>query len=61
VLIRAFHHAPASVLAPFVYSQLVAVLILGYAVFGEFPDGWSLTGMAIIVASGVFVALHNRA
>jgi len=60
VLIRAFHHAPASVLAPFVYSQLVAVLILGYAVFGEFPDGWSLAGMAIIVASGVFIALRAR-
>ena len=60
VLIRAFHHAPASMLAPFVYSQLVAVLILGYAVFGEFPDGWSLVGMAIIVASGVFVALRAR-
>jgi len=60
VLIRAFHHAPASVLAPFVYSQLVAVLVLGYVVFGEFPDGWSLTGMAIIVASGVFIALRAR-
>ena len=61
VLIRAFQHAPASTRAPFVYSQLVAVLALGYAVFGEFPDGWSLVGMAIIVASGVFVALRNRA
>lgn len=60
VLIRAFHHAPASVLAPFVYSQLVAVLILGYVVFDEFPDGWSLAGMAIIVASGVFIALRAR-
>lgn len=60
VLIRAFHHAPASVLAPFVYSQLVAVLVLGYAIFGEFPDGWSLAGMAIIVASGVFIALRAR-
>ncbi len=60
VLIRAFHHAPASVIAPFVYSQLVAVLVLGYVVFGEFPDGWSLTGMAIIVASGVFIALRAR-
>jgi drug/metabolite transporter (DMT)-like permease len=58
VLIRAFHHAPASVLAPFVYSQLVAVLLLGYVVFGEFPDQWSLVGMAIIVTSGVFIALR---
>jgi drug/metabolite transporter (DMT)-like permease len=60
VLIRAFDHAPASVLAPFVYSQLVSVLILGYVVFGDFPDGWSLVGMAIIVASGVVVASRQR-
>lgn len=60
VLIRAFEHAPASVLAPFVYAQLVSVLILGYLVFGEFPDRWSLVGMGIIVASGAFVASRGR-
>lgn len=60
VLIRAFEHAPASVLAPFVYTQLVSVLILGHVVFGDFPDGWSLAGMAIIVASGAFIAARGR-
>ena len=59
VLIRAFTHAPPSALAPFVYVQLVAVLILGYAVFGEFPDGWSLVGMAIIVLSGAWIAARQ--
>ena len=59
VLIRAFEYAPASVLAPFVYAQLVAVLILGYLVFGAFPDAASLTGMAIIVASGIWMANHQ--
>jgi drug/metabolite transporter (DMT)-like permease len=59
VLIRAFEYAPASVLAPFVYAQLVMVLLLGYLVFGAFPDAASLTGMAIIVASGVWIATHQ--
>ncbi len=59
VLIRAFTHAPPSVLAPYVYVQLVAVLILGYAVFGEFPDGWSLAGMSIIVLSGAWIAARQ--
>ena len=59
VLIRAFEHAPPSVLAPFVYSQLVAVLVLGYLVFGEFPDGWSLLGMAIIVLAGAWIAARQ--
>ena len=59
VLIRAFEYAPASVLAPFVYAQLVAVLVLGYVVFDAFPDVWSLVGMAIIVASGIWIANHQ--
>jgi drug/metabolite transporter (DMT)-like permease len=60
MLIRAFELAPASTLAPFVYAQLVAVLVLGYVVFGNFPDGWSLVGMAIIVATGAFVATRRH-
>ncbi|MCU0897220.1 MAG: DMT family transporter [Burkholderiales bacterium] len=60
MLIRAFEKAPASTLAPFVYAQLAAVLVLGYAIFGNFPDGWSLVGMALIVASGAFVVLRQR-
>ncbi len=59
VLIRAFEHAPPSVLAPFVYTQLVAVLVLGYLVFGDFPDGWSLVGMAIVVLSGAWIAARQ--
>ena len=59
ILIKAFDHAPASLLAPFIYVQVVAVLILGYLVFDSFPDSWSLAGMAIIVASGIFVATRQ--
>jgi drug/metabolite transporter (DMT)-like permease len=59
VLIRAFEYAPPSVLAPFVYAQLATVLTLGYAVFGDFPDGWSLVGMAIIVLSGAWIAARQ--
>jgi drug/metabolite transporter (DMT)-like permease len=59
VLIRAFTHAPPSALAPFVYTQLVAVLALGYLAFGDFPDGWSLAGMAIIVVAGAWIAARQ--
>ena len=60
MLIRAFEKAPASTLAPFVYAQLAAVLLLGYLVFGTFPDTWSLVGMGLIVASGAYVVLRQR-
>ncbi len=60
VLIKAFERAPAPTLAPFLYGQIVTVLILGYLVFGQFPDGWSLLGMLIIVASGLSLAMRYR-
>lgn len=60
LLIRAFELAPASVLAPFLYTQLLIVSGIGYLVFDAFPDAWSLLGMAIIVASGIWVAVRHR-
>jgi len=59
-LIRALDHAPATLLAPFSYSQLLWVMLLGFAVFGDFPDGWSLIGMAIIVVSGLYLVNRQR-
>jgi len=60
VLIRAFDYAPATLLSPFVYSQLIWVMLFGWLVFGDFPDGWSLAGMVIIVASGLYIANRQR-
>ena len=55
ILIRALTIAPASLLAPFVYTQIVWALLLGYLVFGDVPDRWMLVGCAVIVASGLYV------
>lgn len=55
MLIRALRLAPASLISPFTYTQLVWALILGYAVFGDLPDLWTLTGCVVIVSSGLYV------
>jgi S-adenosylmethionine uptake transporter len=55
ILIRALTIAPASLLAPFAYSQIVWALVLGYLVFGDMPDRWMLIGCCVIVASGLYV------
>ena len=60
ILIKAYEHAPASRLAPFSYSQLIWVALIGFVVFGEFPDQWSLLGIAILIASGIYIASHQR-
>jgi drug/metabolite transporter (DMT)-like permease len=60
IVVLAFRYADASVLAPFSYTQLVWVSILGFLVFGEVPDVWTVTGAAFIVASGLYTAHRER-
>ena len=59
-LIAAFVRAPASLLAPFTYTHLVWSTVYGFLVFDQFPDGFSVVGMAVIIASGVALGLHER-
>lgn len=56
LLIHAFRNAPASLLSPFLYVQLLWATLLGAAFFGHWPDGLSFLGMGIIVASGAWLA-----
>jgi drug/metabolite transporter (DMT)-like permease len=60
LFILAFRHAPASALTPFTYMQLVWATLLGWIVYKEFPDAYTLIGMAVIAVSGLFITLHER-
>jgi drug/metabolite transporter (DMT)-like permease len=60
VVILAHRIAPASLLAPFFYGQLIWVSVLGFLVFGNLPDIWTIIGAAIIVASGLYTAHRER-
>jgi drug/metabolite transporter (DMT)-like permease len=60
LVILAHRLAPASLLAPFFYSQLLWVTGLGFLVFGNLPDEWTLTGAGIIIASGLYTAHRER-
>lgn len=52
--------APASLLAPIQYLEIVSATILGFYVFGDLPDALSFAGIALIVASGLFVFFRER-
>jgi drug/metabolite transporter (DMT)-like permease len=52
---RAFHLAPAAVVAPFDYTALVYVGIIGYVVWGDVPTVVFLIGAAIVIASGLYI------
>ncbi|MGH8799702.1 MAG: DMT family transporter [Casimicrobiaceae bacterium] len=58
--IGAFQHAPAALLTPFAYLQIIWATAYGLALFGQLPDRWSAAGMAVIVASGLLLALRER-
>lgn len=56
----AFKRAEASLLAPFQYLEIISATALGYLLFGDFPDALTWTGVAIILASGLYVFHRER-
>jgi drug/metabolite transporter (DMT)-like permease len=60
LVVVAFRHAPATTLAPLNYLEIVSATLLSYLVFGDFPEPPVWLGIAIIVASGLYVAHRER-
>lgn len=60
LLIKAFEYAPASVLAPFGYTEIVMATVVGFIGFGDFPDNWVWFGVAVIISSGIYISLRER-
>lgn len=60
LLILAHARAPAGVLAPFIYTQILWMIVLGYLLFGDVPDRWTLVGSAIVVGSGLYLLYRER-
>ncbi len=59
LLIRAHRLAPASALAPFIYTQMVWTTTLGFLVFGDLPHHWTIVGGVIVITSGLYL-LHRE-
>ena len=59
-LIMAHKRAPAAILAPFIYTQIVWMIIAGYLVFGDVPNHWTLAGVAVVIASGLYLLSRER-
>jgi drug/metabolite transporter (DMT)-like permease len=49
------------VLSPFIYTEIVLVIALGFLVFGDLPNRWTLAGAAIVIASGLYILHRERA
>jgi drug/metabolite transporter (DMT)-like permease len=60
LVIKALQTAPASLLAPFAYIQVVASIIVSWLYFGDQPEGHMIVGAALIVGAGIFVIYRER-
>lgn len=60
LLIKAYGLASTTSLAPYPYLQIVWMTLLGYLVFGQLPDRWTILGAGIIVASGLYIVHRER-
>jgi drug/metabolite transporter (DMT)-like permease len=57
---RAMSYAPANIVSPFQYMQLLGSVAVGYLFFGNFPDFLGWVGAAIIVAAGLYIGWTQR-
>jgi drug/metabolite transporter (DMT)-like permease len=59
-IVAAMRLGEVGFVTPFRYSRMIFALLIGVAIFGESPDAMTLTGAAIIVASGIYTVLRER-
>ena len=59
-LIKAFQFAPAATVTPFGYSNLIWAVLFGYMIFGDLPDGWTVSGALVIASSGLYIVHRER-
>lgn len=60
LIIRSFEYAPAATLAPYAYLQIIAAMLMGLLVFGNFPGLLAILGISMIVTTGMVMALRQR-
>ena len=57
---RAFSYAPANLIAPLNYTQMIGSVAIGYLMFAEIPDVYTWVGSAVIIAAGLLVGWQSR-
>jgi drug/metabolite transporter (DMT)-like permease len=61
LLALAHRYASASILAPFLYQQVIYMALFGYLVFGDVPSTHVWAGAALVIASGLYLFFRERA
>ncbi|MDE0943490.1 MAG: DMT family transporter [Alphaproteobacteria bacterium] len=53
--IETFRFAEAALVAPFKYSSLLWAMVVGFLIWGDIPDGWTLAGTVLLIGSGLYI------
>jgi len=61
LMTHCYRYADASVIAPFDYTSMIWALLLSWLIFDQLPQTLVLVGAAVVIASGIFVILRERA
>lgn len=60
LITKAYEHGEASLLAPLAFTEIVMATILGWWFFGDLPDRWTVLGVAILIASAIYISIRER-
>ncbi len=58
--VLAMQFAEASLLAPFGYTEMINAVLGGWLFFGDFPDGWTFVGVAVLVSCALYISYRER-
>jgi drug/metabolite transporter (DMT)-like permease len=56
LLVKAYEHGEAGLLAPLAYSEMIMAVVVGYVGFGDLPDRWTVVGVAVLIAAAIYIA-----
>jgi drug/metabolite transporter (DMT)-like permease len=60
LIVKAYDHAEASLLAPLAYTEMIMAVALGWYFFGDFPDNWTFVGVGILIASAIYISSREH-
>ena len=61
LIVRAYDHAEASLLAPLAYTEMITSVALGWLFFSDFPDAYTFLGVAILISCAIYISIRERA
>jgi drug/metabolite transporter (DMT)-like permease len=60
IMLLALRFSEASLLAPLGYTEMITAVLAGWYFFGNFPDGWTFVGVAILIACAIYISYRER-